>query len=813
MARFVYFAAALAISLFSDIASAITARDATDHRRAVALAREGQIDAALALLETVRQRAPGYSPAAHDMVVVLNWGGRHEQALRSFDSAPAPIPTDVIGAAARSARELHQYDRALTLFRDAVAREYHARGGDLTPFVAGEVLVLADANFTDKAINRADADLAKRRRTADVLEAAAYAEQRADRLFDALARTNAVLEIEPTRRESLRRRAFLLSAIGAPERALEQATAQPTLFSATEIRGLEGDAAAAMVRRGPLPTATEAERYVATDQAIARIDALIARWRTEGSAAEADIRRARLDRIIALHERVRMREVLEEYEALAGDALPAYVRKAAAGAHLYLRQPERARDLYRSVLAEAPDDFDATRGLIYALAECDELDAATALVDELDAREGVWLWLRGAAEPEPNPRKLAAETLAANLRLYADRLGDAQMRFEHMTSIAPNNAQLRTGLANTYLARGWPRRASAEIEYGLAHEPDDRDLELSQGRAALQRRDWQAAEAIQAELGRRFPEDGGVARLQREWRVSQMAELRVTAGPVFTSGTGTSVAGGNGYAIQSTLTSPPFDHSWRGFATTRLAHSRVNEGVVRLRQVGAGLEWRRMEFDANLQASLADYGPTRSGLRAAAGWSPSDEWSFAGFGEIFATETPLRALKNGITANAIGASATWRRDESLNLRGGVQALDFSDGNLRLDANMRAQFRLYDEPQLTIDGAMTFGLTSNSDPGGPYFAPRRGVAVGPEIAVQHILQRRYEAVWSHRLVVVPGMFWQQDFGASFVPELRYEHRIRTSDTLEIGIIASVARPVYDGLPERVFAVTLDLTWKF
>ena len=143
----------------------------------------------------------------------------------------------------------------------------------------------------------------------------------------------------------------------------------------------------------------------------------------------------------------------------------------------------------------------------------------------------------------------------------------------------------------------------------------------------------------------------------------------------------------------------------------------------------------------------------------------------------------------------------------------MQALDFSDGNLRVDATLRGQYRLHTTPMLSIDGAMTFGIVANSDPGGPYFAPHRAISAAPEISVQHTLMRRYEMVWSHRVVVAPGVFWQQDFGTSFTPELRYEHRLRTSDTLEIGVVGRVSRPVYDGRPERVFAFAIELIWKF
>ncbi|MBM3524591.1 MAG: poly-beta-1,6 N-acetyl-D-glucosamine export porin PgaA, partial [Alphaproteobacteria bacterium] len=781
--------------------------------RAIALARDGQLEHALALLEEIRRRSPGFAPAAHDSVVVLGWAGKHAEALRVYESLKPPVPTYVVGAAARNARDLRDYDRALALYREATGREHGTRGGDPTPFVAGEVQTLADADTGDVAINRADADLKLRKQTIEVMEAAAYAEERAGRPFDALRRTNAVLRIDPERRESLRRRVFLLSAVGAPEQALEHAIAHRKHFSDKEFRGIEGDAAAAMVRRGPLPAASEAQRFEAVDIAIARLDELIARWRTQGPEAAPDIRRARLDRMIALRDRVRMAEVIAEYEAFGSEALPAHIRRTAASAYLHQRRPVAARDLYRSVLREEPDDFEAARGLIYALVETEHFREAQEIADALDEREGPWLWLKGAVDPEPNARKLVTETLAASLRLYADRLGEAQERFERMTSIAPNNSRLRAGLAGTQLARGWPRRAGEEAELGLAQDPEARDLAVARATASLRRRDWRSADTQQAELGERFPEDTNVQKLQRDWQISQMAELRIVAGVSTSRANGTSATSSRGVSVESTLFAPPIDYAWRPFATGRLARAHVTEGTIILRQIGAGLEWRRRDYEASVQGGIAEFGRTRGTMRGALGWSPSDTWSFAAYGELFAADTPLRALRNNITANAAGGSATWRRDESAMIRSTVQAMDFSDGNLRFDGSVRGVHRLYTSPHFWIDGGLGIGATTNSDPGGPYFAPRSAAYATPEVSVQHLLMRHYERSWTHKLTVAPGAFWQQDHGTSFTPEIRYEHRIKPMDTLEIGLIGRFHRPVYDGNPEHVWGGAVEINWKF
>ncbi|WZB75262.1 hypothetical protein WJ972_01275 [Achromobacter insuavis] len=92
-----------------------------------------------------------------------------------------------------------------------------------------------------------------------------------------------------------------------------------------------------------MPTRAEAERFAIADRALARYDALIPAWEALGEPARQDVLRARIDRLHALHARVRMADVVREYEALRAQdvAVPRYALNDVASAYLYLRQPKR----------------------------------------------------------------------------------------------------------------------------------------------------------------------------------------------------------------------------------------------------------------------------------------------------------------------------------------------------------------------------------------------------------------------------------------------------------------------------------------
>ena len=140
-----------------------------------------------------------------------------------------------------------------------------------------------------------------------------------------------------------------------------------------------------MVRHGEMDPGDPARRFDGTDAALARIDTLLGGL---PSAETALRRRLRLDRLVALRNRVRMEEARAEGEALRADApLPPYAEAAYADALLYLRQPDAAGEAYRRILAQTPEDVEARYGLFYALLELENFSAAFAVIDDLVGSE------------------------------------------------------------------------------------------------------------------------------------------------------------------------------------------------------------------------------------------------------------------------------------------------------------------------------------------------------------------------------------------------------------------------------------------
>jgi biofilm PGA synthesis protein PgaA len=185
-----------------------------------------------------------------------------------------------------------------------------------------------------------------------------------------------------------------------------------------------------------------------------------------------------------------------------------------------------------------------------------------------------------------------------------------------------------------------------------------------------------------------------------------------------------------------------------------------------------------------------------------------------GAAELFARETPLRALRHGITANAASTNVAYRESESREFRLGTEAMDFSDGNLRTGVAGQYTERLMTRPRFTLDGILGLGTSRNSaDSNRPYFNPRQDATVTYGLSLNQALYRRYELLYDHHLVVSPGLYWQQDFGQNGIISALYEHRVRANDTVEAGLGVSFSRRPYDGNYESTVAVLFNARLRF
>ncbi len=806
-------------------AALVKAYVSVKHRYAIDLARAGHFDQALSILRAMRAQDPSDITLRMDIIAVLSWAGRHEEAIKEYQKIEGrKFPDYVLEAVGGSYRALHQSGKALVVYRHGLSQS-----PSNAIFAAGDVRCLDDLGRYAEGQSRAEAFTRRYGDHLDVLLAGGEASNFNDQSIVALNFYQHAQALSSENKEAMRGAIHAEASLGAAQVALTHADRHPGLMNGEEYRALVGEADQALVRWGPLEPVSEATRFAATDRALASLNTHIGAWTAlQDPAVYPNIQRARFDRLVALRDRQRMQDVVDDYNGLVGEGIevPNYALEPVGEAYLYLRQPEIARDIFLKALQTDPDDFETRRLLAYAYLEADQYDEAFATIDKVREDEPVWVYLKGEPERLPNTSHVVAdhsvtELDAGELRLYSDLLEEADTRLTPIVQAGPFDARNRAAAGNVYFARGWPRKAMEHYDIGLAIQ-DGHDVANETGMvfANLALQNFQKAEEQARDLRERFPENLGVQRANRAWDVHAMAELDVHAGYSFAPSGGASagdVPHGQGFNVGATLYSAPLAHNWRLFAGEDFAHEHQPnaEGTIDTTRSTAGVEYRKGDVTATVAPTFNTYDSReRVGANGTVKYTFNDIWSAGIAAELFSAATPLRALNAGVTANRYDVSALWRQSESRQVSVGAYVMPFSDGNFRTVEEAEYLERLYTHPKFRVEAEVNLASTQNNkDENRLYYNPSLDLTALAGLRATHTLYHRYETLYEHSLLAMPGLYAQQHYGTSPAWVVRYEQRVHYNDTLDAGAGVNYAHQNYNGSAEDAVSLTVDVVERF
>jgi biofilm PGA synthesis protein PgaA len=827
--------------------SAAIAQDAARlQREGVSLAREGRHAEGLRLLEAALAAAPGDPGVIADIVTVLTWDGADAEALRRFAAlGEARAPAWGLGAAATAARRSGDPARAAHLYRLALAR-----GGEQADWRLGLALAeaardrpdparaeaaaalrldpgLAEARELLRRLDRARA-LAVLRARLDAGDAGAAAEgaiaavrrdpdaapDLAEMLLGARLPFDALRVLDAGAPSPAARRLRLLAEarMGAPGLAEAGAARDPATLSPAERRDLVAGETAYLIRWGagvaPDPR-DPAGRFAMTDRALARLDAAIAGWGAD-PAAIRDVRLARMDRVIALRDRRRYAEALAEGRALAAEGpLPPHVRVALGDSHLALQAPEDAEAEYRAALAEDPGTANAGMSLFFALSDQQRWAEARALAATLDEAAPAFRPLAGGeGAVVANWDKLDPATAHILWHLWSGDAATAGALADGLLRVGGANAGLRALRADILRSRGWPAASLAEAEAALTDAPDSMALGIGRFHALMDLRDWRAAAAQIEALQAALPEELAVQRAARRWTVHNLWELEseATTGLTRQASTPEVVATGR-------IFSPPIGWDWRLFAGVGLRQSDTPEGPFAWGRAEAGAEYRAGPWQIRAAGTHDEARLGRLGGWVQGSVRLSDAWRLDADAESFARDTPLRALKGGVTAWAAGLGGAWRESERREIGASARVMPFSDGNQRLVGFVRWQERAWQGAGWSLDVQPYAYATSNSQPGGPYYAPRRDLETGASLILNWLVWARHDRDFRIRASATAAGYWQEDHGWTPAVSLAWEHRHGLSDTLALDYGIGWSRRAYDGVQEQAVSGRVALRWRF
>ena len=589
----------------------------------------------------------------------------------------------------------------------------------------------------------------------------------------------------------------------------DQAAALAAPLSASERRAMEGDRIALDIRYGIIDrnTLRGPERFSRLDQALTATDALAAEF-FAGKTPDAEDQRRLTDRLSALAARRRAADAVHLYETLRQRDLPVplWAENDVAGSYLELRRPQTAATLYGRVVAGDPDNFDANLGFFFALVESEELDAATAHIDQYAAR----LPERRHLDGRYNGERLSADVTTDMVRIYADRLADADQRISTRHAAIPFNSESRQSVASLTLARGWPRQGEETLRRALGSDPINPALHADLAETLLNLQDWPAARASLADAQKLDPDHGAVRRARETFALHDRYELYVDAG--YGKGDDVNYFGSRDWSIDSFLYSPPINEQWRVFAHNYSASADFygeNETWIR---TGAGAEWRWLDW--RLTGEVNGGSGIKAGATGTARWQPDDHWTFYGAAESVTNQIPLRAVADGVYASRASLGADWRLHESRKFALAVANSDFSDGNLRNSVNGSWFERWYSGPQWMFETTLGADASRNSlETSVNYFNPKSDRSLWLTAAVENLTWRSYDRSFRQRLALTGGNYWQENYPSGAIETIEYGHRWEVDRDLSLRYaIGRTLRP-YDGEREgRTFA-NLVMLWRF
>jgi len=765
---------------------------ASPREAAVLQARAGRVDYAINALQA--QLAAG-SPdplVAMDLVTLLQQHQRPAEAVAIFARTRRDTAPDyALLAVTRANRDLGRFNDAAELARLGMRR---FPGDPVWTILLA--LILTDAGQPAQALTTLRLPQAKAAPPEERLLAEAYALRALGDEWGALRSYSQASLAAPGNKEARAGTAEMLRRLHGPFGAAAQIGLTPSLAA---------DQAASIVRWGSdIPPRDPTLRFVNTDAALARLDELIGQAQAASKPDPALLRRLRLDRMIALRDRLRMAEVVAEADALRRDSdLPAFVQEALGDALLNLRRPEDARLAYEVASAADPSALPPRYGLFYSAVESEDFAAAYAIADGILASQYPWNSYLDSPRLYPNTDYPTAALIAGQARIYGNQPAEGIARITPVADGAPANQSARLAAAEAMNARGWPRAADTETQIAASLQPSDFGAQIAQADMALARYRLAEASARIETLSRVYPENLGVRRLSRELDAINSFELDFRVKPSGNTGGGVN---DNGREIESTLRlfSPPIHNMWRIFTMAGYANARPPEGYVRRELAGAGLELRLTDLTSTLFATQSGGTLVRGGGGFTTSWTPDDHVRLGVSGQLFSIETPLRALLHGITANEIGVQTGYSWNDARAVSASLAFLPFSDSNQRTIGSVGFSQKLLSLPHLDLIARADAHASSNTRIDAPYYNPRSDLSVTAGLTVQHILWRRYDRSLTQVLDVDAGGYGERNYRGGWIGAISYEQRWRFDPYKEFYYGTIVSRRLYDGDPSNSLA---------
>jgi biofilm PGA synthesis protein PgaA len=768
---------------------------------AVRQARAGDPKGALRILQELVHSYPDDPRLLADATIVANWAGDDRYTLGLYARAQTPkSDSGVVEAAARSARNLHQFDLALQLFRRAELLSPKGWQSQL-----GYAMVLTDQGQYKAAAAMMRPLLLTEGDEPDVERGEAYLCLRQENFPCSIAMYQRLLKQLPQDTKQIDcQMAHSLSQAGA------DSLAQSICDSSEEgdKLSLEAAAGAERVRWAESIDHDWQRRKADSDQALTMLNDVIA----ASHPADPVWRQAQSDRLLALYDLYRMADVVNSWQHLQklGTKVPDYALARVAAAYLSLHHPRTAEPMYQGLAERSPADGDLWSALAYAEFESEHIRQSFSTVDQANNDTPAWLQSPGLKVPQPNQFHASLALQAAQMRGFADMPAQEQKRLSALLGLAPADPQLGRAMALTYLARGWPLMAVRQEQVADSFEqksdlPVLEDAEVLEGAGRREESD-----ALLAPLLRREGHSPAVDRFLTERAVERGWQASLTSGYEWSSGRYL----GNSWHSEAYLYSPLLNDRWRIFEHAVGDTGQFVEGSAYRSRGATGLryDYRRQSFWGEVAGDTGNAGLVPAGA-AGAQFSLGDHWVLGAAGDWDnLSDVQLIGQLAGVRARSGSVNAEWRQSELSSVHLNLERMLFNDGNQRSVVAGEWNQRVLTAPRLQIGVSPQVWASANSkDQSRLYFNPKQDFSFGSSATVNWVTWRRYDRSFLQRFTVYAAPYWEENYGTNGAVSGGYTQLWKLTRRLGlIGRFAWHGQP-YDGVRQPYTDLSFGLTW--
>ena len=470
--------------------------------------------------------------------------------------------------------------------------------------------------------------------------------------------------------------------------------------------------------------------------------------------------------------------------------------RVAAG-HVYraLERTDDALTNYQAAIQARPDDFETHRAAFHLLADDGRFHEADALIG-------------GFLERHPDHR--SAQVLRATGLALAGELGQAQERLESLKSAYPEDLAVRQELAAVYRWRGWPRKAHAEYEEILRHDPDNETALVGRTAALLDMGRRPAARTALEALNTPESEAEDPHGLEGRFHVDGLWEAAVDAGRGSSTG---GELGTRDHTLTTRLVTPPIADRVRFRLASHREDARFEEGVGVHDRVSGGVELTGRDLRFLVEGTASRRGERDPGVNVRLDLEAGDRASLRLSGASHSVRVPLRAQRVGIRGWDAGVGFGWRTHEGRSWRLQGTVVEMNDDNRRLDGYVALTQSLMRRSggtglALSVEG---YGLTNARDDV-PYFSPKELLSGAASLGWTWIPWRAEDRRLRQEVVATAGAVSQSDEDLLPTGALRVEHDWALGPTFSFRYGARWGSPVYDGDRERRLSAQAGVTWR-